>query len=418
MISFRLDINDKKSLALLMKDEEIYGVEKKEYKLLKKVLINVYSEFGLYDIDRLYGSIINNVSKFFINNEREKFIEEIIIQIKNIKKNINDYRIIYPINNLHLPKGKKIQVGKVTFYNITDYRIKKLFKPSFQKYNSSLLVKDFKKEYHNKVCAEVSFSGEGEVARIFGYYQLKEAINILKFFSDPREIMNFKYIGTFGDISTTQIDDILIIADNSDSITFSSSKKGPLFPFNIGTKRLELMKNEKFLKIHKLILKEDKTKMDHSMLSAINWIGEAINSDIHDKYYCIDDNLDIDIGDIESTIINHSLGEAYLRIMIALESLLIKKNEETISKNISERISYLISKKSDDRIIMEDMVRKFYEKRSIFVHNGKNNIHISDFIILIGISKKVIITLLDIIEKENIANHEELIYYINKIKYS
>lgn len=410
-----LQPSDHDSLAFIYTEEKKYGVRKKDYKILKNILMELYNEYGLYDINNVYGKLLSIIRKCYQLQDIKLLITESNKLFDDIKNNIHNYIVICPINNLAL--NGKIQIGNVTFYNLTNYRVNKICKSQKNLKHLEPFISGFKKKYENTCCSEISLTCEENVVNIFSYNNLKSAINILRFFTTPVEIENYNYFGTYGEYPKSIEDESLIINNDNNNITFSSSKQGFLFPFYVDETRKIIMNKENFKDINKILMKNNNTPIERSIISSIIWYGEAMNISIFNKYYCIDNNLNIDLNLLDNSIINHKLGDAFIKIFIALESLFVKKNESNISKNISERITYLVGSTVQHRITSQELIEKYYDMRSDIVHNGRNIVHINDFEVLSSIAKLSILKVIRILKTRKIHDHDDLFNYINKIKY-
>jgi hypothetical protein len=58
-------------------------------------------------------------------------------------------------------------------------------------------------------------------------------------------------------------------------------------------------------------------------------------------------------------------------ILAALESLLLRDNNEPIQKNLGERLAFVVGTTLDERIAIRDNVTRVYELRSGFLHHAR-----------------------------------------------
>lgn len=66
-----------------------------------------------------------------------------------------------------------------------------------------------------------------------------------------------------------------------------------------------------------------------------------------------------------------TLAEKLLYMFAALESILLRDENEPITENISERLAYIAAGDSESRIAVKKSVKRAYGVRSRFVHHGK-----------------------------------------------
>ena len=108
--------------------------------------------------------------------------------------------------------------------------------------------------------------------------------------------------------------------------------------------------------------------------------------------------------------IDPSIESAIVKTSIAIESLLIFSEHESLANSISERIAYLISNDLEIRMKISKYVKKFYNIRSGIVHGGRKKQRLPSLNILEGIDRLVILTnliLITNIDKWNNINDLE-----------
>lgn len=58
-------------------------------------------------------------------------------------------------------------------------------------------------------------------------------------------------------------------------------------------------------------------------------------------------------------------------ILAAVESLLLRENNEPIGKSIGERLAFIVGETVDERIAVKNIVSRVYGSRSAFLHHGR-----------------------------------------------
>jgi hypothetical protein len=58
-------------------------------------------------------------------------------------------------------------------------------------------------------------------------------------------------------------------------------------------------------------------------------------------------------------------------ILAAVESILLRDNNEPVGKNIGERLAFVVGITPEERIAIRDNVKEIYDLRSAFLHHGR-----------------------------------------------
>ena len=64
------------------------------------------------------------------------------------------------------------------------------------------------------------------------------------------------------------------------------------------------------------------------------------------------------------------LSDKLVYILVALESLLLKNENEPIQQNIAERMAFVVGQTVDERKSVVKLVKEIYGLRSRFIHHG------------------------------------------------
>jgi hypothetical protein len=70
--------------------------------------------------------------------------------------------------------------------------------------------------------------------------------------------------------------------------------------------------------------------------------------------------------------ISQAIEDKLVYILISLEVVLLRNEQEPISQNIGERIAFFISEKGEERRAIVKQVKSIYSLRSKFIHHGQN----------------------------------------------
>lgn len=154
-------------------------------------------------------------------------------------------------------------------------------------------------------------------------------------------------------------------------------------------------KNQKVKRLFSLVSASGLTKIESRLNKAITWVGKGLLSD----------------SSIESIISYCS----------ALESMLIRDSNTIISPSIvaslSEYCAFLLGKTPSSRKEIISIVISIYAERSAGTHGGKIVSDPKIESIALSISRSMVFRLLELYPRK-IGSEQELIEFINKIKYS
>lgn len=125
---------------------------------------------------------------------------------------------------------------------------------------------------------------------------------------------------------------------------------------------------------------------ERQIRNAIRWLGESI----------VDDNIN----------------NAYVKVMIALESIAEVKPDPLLSPSITDQISTMTAliteENSEKRIDVRERLKKAYRNRSNLVHGTEKNIDYRDYVFVANKVKKMIQELSLNSEYTRYSNIEEL----------
>jgi len=123
---------------------------------------------------------------------------------------------------------------------------------------------------------------------------------------------------------------------------------GPLEQYKLDPTLLKNLRDNRYLDQFGEILLKDKssrTELENRIITALRWIGSGINEEVD----C----------------------DKFLKFAIALECLLLSREEEGKGSSIAERCAFILSDNPQDRANIDKEVKKLYGKRSDIAHEGK-----------------------------------------------
>lgn len=109
-------------------------------------------------------------------------------------------------------------------------------------------------------------------------------------------------------------------------------------------------------------------------------------------------------------------GEKLLRIMTAIEIVLLKDESEFIQQSIAERMALVLSQDVDERLRIVALVKKCYAMRSVFIHHGRSP---SDLARLETFMNYAFRFFLQVVwGHEDFATKDDLLSLLDRAKYS
>jgi hypothetical protein len=199
--------------------------------------------------------------------------------------------------------------------------------------------------------------------------------------------------------------EVRILRQTKENMLFYIMKSGD-GQISIGRSRENLVHNQIDLNDHffkkkniqrlfSLVVPNQQNSIESRLNKAISWIGKGV--------------------------ISNSSIESIISYCSALESILIRDSKTIISPSIvaslSEYCAFLLGAASDSRKDIIGIVKEIYSERSAGTHGGKIYADAKIERTALHISRLMVFRLLELYPKE-ITTEQELIDYVDKIKYS
>jgi hypothetical protein len=191
-----------------------------------------------------------------------------------------------------------------------------------------------------------------------------------------------------------------------DSLSFESV--GALVPFVIDEHFIDSMKKCGFDIIDALFAKEEYNELESRILTAIYWYGKAVDVQLSRNL------SDRKSKDRSKDFDKMKEADRLLKLVIALESLLIFNKNEPPTNNVIGRTATLLAKNKEGYREIKGIMDKIYEFRSEIVHHGKISFSLSELYQLQFITRDVILVLLMKKDEWNIHDLSDFIYWLEK----
>jgi hypothetical protein len=222
--------------------------------------------------------------------------------------------------------------------------------------------------------------------------QAETVLNVLRFYSRGVIVNNARsyrmYIGLKGSIYKGQLFAVAFCGVERFNTTFENT--GYLYPLELGQKELSRMEEDSFMILHKILLKEPKqrTAFENLIVNSVNLFGRAMN--------------------------NQDTTSAFVSMVVALESILLKK-AEPIKTLLAERTALLLGRVYEERMFYFRHMSQLYQIRSDIVHRGFLDVTEGDLALLSLIVYRVLVRL--IADSPKLNDIGELVKTFDKLKF-
>lgn len=314
--------------------------------------------------------------------------------INELTKSLKEFKIVVPLQNFK-SELDIFEIGKVVFtrfdvenyefiMNLLNGKANKPIKKIVEKFSGKMVAKIKVKTLDIKKAEEVALG------------QIELALDVIRFYSLNLHFQQSTFLRNYFNVVGRVFSDTTpMVAYEIEKGTgsFQSSRYGYLYSYEYSKKFHEIMYKLNFEILNQILKTEEseRTEFEKRIVSAIRLFGSCFMSE---------ENYD-----------------AVLKMTIALESLLLKERESK-KDNLTERMALIIANTLDDRLKVLEIMGRLYEIRSEIVHQGSIDVNINDRNQLKYYTFLCIVTLLGKYKTEKIMNINDLINWINKLKFS
>lgn len=327
-------------------------------------------------------------------------------KIKNkLAEEIKDYTFTLHIDRLFLEED--ITIGNVSFYKLDESKAKGINAEEIEKHHAfvqSIMGGSAKFLKMGDTYAEVTTHGVQDYAYSLALYNIRLAINVIKFFLDPEHCI----FGLDGE-TVTPMHRKSFLNFNGKGPFIRAELVGGIPDYFLSKKDLEFMEEHGLDEICKILQKEP-SEYDKRLLTGIYWYGEAVSITTSNKEVG-DGKRDTEIENFEF----FNRGEKLLKLFTALESVFNFSKEEQITRNISERTAMILDDDYDNRIDIRKRIIRIYDDRSIAVHQGVTYVNEEDLSWLTGCVRGVLYKLIEFKKEHGFDSSKELCEYIEEL---
>lgn len=231
-------------------------------------------------------------------------------------------------------------------------------------------------ELYGDCVGVITVNAEPIRAYEIGKEEVRRAIDLLRFSS--KAIYPLKEdirIGLKGDHPKTNRYGFIF---SEKGLNTQGDSVGSVLPFEINQESLEIMENIGVFAVSMALQKKQSTNLEESIIRSIHWFSVALTQDEN--------------------------GNAFLFLIVALESLFKAERGNSIGGTVAESVAFLMSDELDGRKQIVSIVRQYYGMRSGVAHGGKktiNDTELSTLMNIAGTSIMVTIKKLDKFSSQN-----------------
>jgi len=365
--------------------DKIISLLKKEFDPGDKIVSDVY-------LKNLIKESVRKLSPFERANVYEHALKEANNIIDELSTGYKEFNILVPLQNFKTSVDK-FNIGKVVFssINIESYELVKHLS------KNPALQKSIEKFNHNIVAQITVETKDSKKAEEIALSELELSLDVIRFYSmyihlDSGHLSRNKF-GLDGHLFSGNSLMMSYEKKAPGSGNLISARQGYLYPFDFTKEFQENMYRLNFEILDTILKKNDsdRTKFENRIIQAIRISGSSFMS--YENY------------------------DAVLKMIIALESLLLDEREPKID-NLSERTALLIATNYIDRIKTLYKMKKLYKLRNNIVHQGITVVDIKHRIQLQYFTVSCIVLILEKYQTEKIMNIKDFKKWIYKLKFS
>lgn len=394
---------------LMTKEGEGIPIGPDGYLAFKRMVLELHKDDNIQRNSSLRNTereIQNFLFSIKDTDQREietKATEAISLLLQKLRVQPRTWTNIVPIVNLDV-QIDSLQVGKVMFKKFNEEDLTDLIQvveeitgqtaspPDVQTETNNVYRQILRERFLNRTIAKVTVDAiDGQRSREISLELVDMAINVLRFYAcglfHPVFREQRPYIGIEGELIRSNYPMMTFMPNTEQALNLQTT--GPLVPFTIDNGTVARMREYNFNILHRLLLNDQPTEFESKVLNAINFYGMGTNSE--------DD------------------ASAFINIMIALESLLLKGRGP--SKGLlAERVAFLLGNNYKVKLSFFEKMQELYQIRSNIVHSGKRDFPISELYLLSRITFNCIVKLLR--KTDSLTTISDFINWVQKEKFT
>jgi transcription elongation factor GreA-like protein len=250
------------------------------------------------------------------------------------------------------------------------------------------LKDSIKKEFSGDCIAIVNVDAEPIRAREIAKEEVGRSIDLLRYASKALyPLRDDMRVGLKGDYPKSRRQ---IYAISQNSFNPGQDNLGSPRRFRIDENALNRMEKIGVFIISDALAKNSVTKYEEVLIRGIHWFSVSLTQT--------------------------ETSNAFLFLIVALESLFSPYSGQSIAGTVSESVAFLISANLKGRKQLIEFIRKSYNKRSKVAHGGNKEVSESDYYTLLSLVGEVLLVCIQ--RNEDFINQKELMSWIEDMKLS
>ena len=336
---------------------------------------DIRSNFKREELERKLQEVIQHVAE----HPQAKRNEVMDRELENLESyfcnEMGEWLILVPIDNLSL-KAKSLRIGNVRLFNFdatTRTKIRKIYWNILK--NNPHYSLEWKQDYiqweeehllkrlEGKACGEFRCRGRLDNVHERAIEEVSNCLKIIKFYSFSDYEFTGRSFSITGEIIYPSVVRIFV-RYRLDRLHADSylERVGPLFAFELDSERIAFMRRNGLEKLNIIMSKDTQTGLEQRLMTSIYWFSEALEAMISIGRERFEQKPE--------SRVQLKLGDSLVKLVMALESLLILNGEEPISNTLAERVAFLLGRDYEQRLELKSFLKQMYDLRSKVVHRG------------------------------------------------
>lgn len=223
--------------------------------------------------------------------------------------------------------------------------------------------------------------------------RVREVLHVLRFFGyfihPPSQRLLLDLIGR---VYLGQNVFLRLVPDNRISLTFAQAKDPR--PYELTGKQLQHLKKIGLPLMGDILAKEedDRAPLENSCVNAITWISRALEDDVADS--------------------------RFLKLCIAMESLLLRRSDQPFRQIMAERVAFLLGQGLAGRLGIVRDVKKIYDVRSAIAHEGHSPVLEEWLGKTEFYSTHTVLGFIQLMRKQGWSSVDDFINWLDKLKFA
>jgi len=258
-----------------------------------------------------------------------------------------------------------ITILKATESNLKNRPAEKLLKRRKEDYFGQVLNKNMENDFWGAALSEYKVVAEPQRAFERAKDETRRALEILRFASKSIYPIDDDIRIGLEDEQSYSSKVAFIVSDKR--ISLKKDSEGTFKSFEINSEVKKKLEEIGVFVLSDILKKKNATDYEEALLRAVHWFSSAL--------------------------LQSELENAFLSMIIALETLFTAKDRDPIATTIAEGVALLLSEELETRKKIKKAVKYYYGMRNGISHGGKENVMESEYFRLMDIVRSIIMKL-------------------------